>query len=191
MSNAHGWATGPAAALTFGTLGIRPAGAGAGGGGSGHRGSMAFAVAPLFGDLEHCQGRLAFGAPGVYVGAAWNVSATAVTLAVDSATMPRAARGTVTVDLAGLASRRHRQKQQQQQPSHAPRTPLAAVTVNGVRVWRRGAGMLCATAEACGLGTAAAGAIDVSGVVGAGAAGVVEVREVQPQQSLVIELAFA
>jgi hypothetical protein len=184
MSNAHGWATGPAAALTFGTLGIkrRPA--------AGPGGAFAFVVAPLFGDLEHCQGRLAF-APGAHVGAAWNVSAAAVTLAVDSATMPRAARGSVTVALAGIVDRARR---------HAPRAPLARVTVNGVLCWARGRGLLCEAGERCGV--EGVGAIGVRGVLPSGAPGgapgvalpsgtVVEVLGVQPQMAFVLELSFA
>ena len=143
MSNAHGWATGPAAALTMYTLGVRASNAG---------GRGAFTVAPQFGGLAHCQGRLAF-APGAYVGVMWNVTAAAVTLAVDASTMQAGSTGDVTVDL-GTLGRQH---------PH-PRAPLVAVTLNGVPVWRRGPGVLCAAAEACGLGRAAA-AIDVHDVV--------------------------
>ena len=53
MSNAHGWATGPAAALTFNTLGVRLA---SDYGGPGRDGDELWAVAPRFGDLEHCEG---------------------------------------------------------------------------------------------------------------------------------------
>lgn len=109
MSNAHGWATGPAAALSFGTLGLRPLAPG----------GAEFAFAPSFGGLTFCRGRLSFGAG--FVDAAWNVSVdaagvTRARLALDSS-HHEGSRGLVTLKLAELAGR----------PS--------VVMLNGVPVW--------------------------------------------------------
>merc|ERR1712190_697774 len=62
MSNAHGWSTGPASALTAHTVGIRAL----------TLGGLRYVVAPNFGDLSHCQGRLSFG-PMRYVDVAWRL----------------------------------------------------------------------------------------------------------------------
>merc|ERR1712151_464332 len=74
MSNAHGWSTGPASALTAHTVGIRAL----------TPGGLQYVVAPHFGDLSHCQGRLSF-RPFQYVDVAWSVDGTRVSLVVDSA----------------------------------------------------------------------------------------------------------
>eukprot|EP00756_Hemistasia_phaeocysticola_P034094 Hpha_TRINITY_DN16504_c3_g2::TRINITY_DN16504_c3_g2_i1::g.135082::m.135082 len=167
MSNAHGWASGPAAALTFGTLGIRRAPAGE---------VATFAVAPQFGGLEHCEGRLHF-APDAYVEAAWNVSSKGVLLGVDSTTMG-AATGTVTLDLAGLVGTH----------PHSPRTALAAVGINDVVVWRREEGTLCAAGDLCSI--SGVGEIGIRGVTDSAPSGVVKILGVDSQRTLTLRLSF-
>ena len=104
MSNSHGWATGPAAALTFHTLGIRP------------NGASRFTVAPQPGGLAFCGGKLAFGSSGQAVDVSWNVSATAMSITVDSTTFAGSI-GVVEVPVRGVAT---------------------SVVLNGVRVWALG-----------------------------------------------------
>ena len=62
MSNAHGWATGPAAALSAHVLGIRGL----------TPGGDSYLVSPSPGDLSHCEGSLTF-TPGHRVGVKWKV----------------------------------------------------------------------------------------------------------------------
>eukprot|EP00937_MAST-01D_sp_MAST-1D-sp2_P005346 g5346.t1 len=145
MSHAHGWATGPAAALTQHTLGIRPLA----------RGGATFTVAPRFGGLRHCRGRLSFAA-GRHVDAAWNVTGTAITLVVDSSTHTGSS-GLVRLDFAEVR-RRH------------SRLEAAVVNVNGARVWVRGRGL----AAPRGMPQHGSLAVDAE-------RGVVEVQGVTPQ----------
>ena len=138
MSNAHGWATGPATALTFHTLGLRPlAPSGA-----------QFAFAPSFGGLAFCQGRLHFGAG--FVDAAWNVSVVQVQggvggapvhvmrarLALDSSHHEHS-RGLISLAVTELAG------------------PPSKVVVDGETVWRRGRHRApCASAGGCAASAA-------------------------------------
>jgi hypothetical protein len=62
MSNSHGWAAGPAAALSRYVLGVAPT----------SPGGLHYRVAPQPGDLEHCEGQLHFAADHV-VRVAWRV----------------------------------------------------------------------------------------------------------------------
>jgi hypothetical protein len=152
MSNAHSWASGPAAALTAYTLGLRATSVG----------GARYTVAPRFGGLAHCRGRLSFGR-GRHVDAAWNVSAAGVTLAVDSSAHA-GSWGLLTLDLAGL---------------DGGGRPLDAVRANGAVVWARGRA-LCADGPSCG--DHAFGAARVDG-------GVVSLHGVRPQQ-LTLTLSF-
>lgn len=124
MSNAHGWATGPASALTMHTVGIQAL----------EVGGSTYSVAPLFGDLDHCRGRLSFGRHR-YVDAAWSMSSDpgdahhqTLVLTVDSSAHP-GSNGRVVVDLASLEGRGSRQ------------ISISSVALNGARVWEQGAGM--------------------------------------------------
>jgi hypothetical protein len=185
MSNAHGWATGPAAALSFHTLGIRPAPPAPPATAAAAAGAFAYTVAPRFGTLEHCRGRLAFAAQA-FVEAAWTVSAGAVTLAVNSSAMPAASSGAVSIDLSQLASGGSRAG-----PEGGARKPAANVSVNGVLVWRRDEGVLCAAGQLCGLHGVGAISVDTDGAGARGGAAVVELRDVQPQQTtLTVVVAF-
>jgi hypothetical protein len=182
MSNAHGWATGPAAALTYNTLGIRPAPSSAD--------SVEYVVAPRFGGLAHCEGRLTF-APGAFVGAAWVVKKTnsadsvdSVTLTVDSSTMMAVSTGTITIINSDLDDSRKVE-------ADGAHKPLSTVTLNGELVWDHHQGALCNTRELCGLRTSV-GTISVRGVTGSSSSssGVVQVGGVQPQHSLELVLSF-
>jgi hypothetical protein len=180
MSNAHGWATGPAAALTFNTLGVRAAGNDAGG-------EAAWVVRPQFGDLSHCGGRLGF-APGAFVGVAWNVTRNnddriaRVVAAVDSSTMSTitsrgannssAGFGKVILDVASLRDQET--------------ALIDTVTVNGVLVWRRGLGSVCEVGSICGIDLV--GSISVLGV--RAGEGTVAVENVLPQHELSLSLTF-
>jgi len=75
MSNAHGWATGPAAALTSYTLGIQRA--------TVDEGPRRFVVAPQFGALRFCEGSLAL-VPGQPIVVRWNVTQSSTIVEIDS-----------------------------------------------------------------------------------------------------------
>ena len=64
MSNAHGWSTGPAAALSAHVVGIRPITAG----------GASYLIHPSVGDLSHCEGSRQF-TPGHRVAVQWKVGA--------------------------------------------------------------------------------------------------------------------
>ena len=92
MSHSHGWASGPAAALTFYTLGIRPASSVVGAGNPfGVANGMDYVVAPQPGDLRWCRGSLNFaesddgkcGAGTGEVRVSWNQTRDAFELLVD------------------------------------------------------------------------------------------------------------
>jgi len=86
MSNSHGWATGPAAALTFNTLGIRPTGL------------HAYQLAPHPGSITSCEGSWSFG-PGQSVLVKWNNTiGREFTLTVDSSKAVNTV-GDVVIDL--------------------------------------------------------------------------------------------
>ena len=126
MSNAHGWATGPAAALTAGTLGVRLG-----------RGNdpVKYVIEPLFGELAHCQGRFA------NVSVAWSVNVSTLILTVDSSARADGL-GRLALGLGRLLGR--------QDPQSAPRASVSSVTINGVRAWHHGE-TLCATGPQCGM----------------------------------------
>ena len=154
MSNAHGWSTGPAAALSFNTLGIRSAAlAGAGVGAGVGVGAVAlgeasrdivdqdhdYRVAPHFGSLTFCEGRLTFGA-GRFVDVAWTVSAVNVAgeaaatsgeweveLNVDATSHHPGAVGHITIDLSTLKLGK----------GASLESGAAQVLVNGREVWRK------------------------------------------------------
>ena len=111
MSNAHGWATGPAAALSRHTVGIRPL----------TIGGLTYAISPQFGKLTHCVGRLSFGRAR-HVDVMWNVSVGALVLALNASAHPDAL-GRIILDLSSLES-----------PPHS----LRHVMLNGVMVWSGG-----------------------------------------------------
>lgn len=77
MSHAHGWATGPAPALSFYVLGLRPLTPTAGG--------EDYVVAPQPGSLRFCRGSLTLGQHTVVV--AWEVSSNSFKLQVNSTRM--------------------------------------------------------------------------------------------------------
>ncbi len=89
MSHAHGWATGPAPALTFYVLGIRPHSSG----------GRKYLVAPQIAELKFCNGSLAFGKGSVHV--AWSVQ-DRFTLIVDATSHPTAETGYIGLPLAEL-----------------------------------------------------------------------------------------
>lgn len=99
MSNAHGWATGAAGALSRYVLGLQPMSAG----------GLEYWVAPQTGDLEWCEGSLRF-APGHKVAVSWTVSrppasngppagGTQFALSVDTTRASPASSGMVGVEL--------------------------------------------------------------------------------------------
>jgi hypothetical protein len=102
MSNAHGWATGPAAALSTHVLGIRA-----------HApGGSRYLVSPSPGKLRHCQGSLRFTADHK-VTASWQVveaapqesttaTAEAFELEIDTSLVWVGARGTVGLPLPAM-----------------------------------------------------------------------------------------
>ena len=101
--------------------------------------------------------------------------------------MPAASSGAVSVDLSQLASGGSRAG-----PEGGARKPAANVSVNGVLVWRRDEGVLCAAGQLCGLHGVGAISVDTDGAgARGGAATVVELRDVQPQQTtLTVVVAF-
>jgi hypothetical protein len=124
MSNAHGWATGPAAALTAGTLGLR----------LNADAESTYVIEPLFGELAHCRGRFA------NVSVAWSVNASAAMVLVDSSARSDRGLGRILLNLGRL----HWQ-------GSAPRAQVVAVAINRVTAWQHGK-TLCATGLACGMG---------------------------------------
>lgn len=79
MSNAHGWATGPAAALSAHTLGIRRA--------PPEEGPRRFVVAPQLGGLSFCQGTAAL-VPGEPIFVRWNATSEGTSIHIDSTAFP-------------------------------------------------------------------------------------------------------
>eukprot|EP01052_Picozoa_sp_SAG31_P008647 SAG31_NODE_440_length_15664_cov_8.209252_4_plen_890_part_00 len=114
MSHAHGWATGPAAALTHHVLGIRPAvapavGDGRGdGGGENARGSgtlvlrQTYVVSPSPADLTACEGSLSFG--GGKVGLQWEAMAHRFVMKLNATEHPAGSRALVALPVPLMAA---------------------------------------------------------------------------------------
>eukprot|EP00656_Telonema_subtile_P002314 TRINITY_DN11020_c0_g1_i1.p1 TRINITY_DN11020_c0_g1~~TRINITY_DN11020_c0_g1_i1.p1 ORF type:complete len:536 (+),score=120.13 TRINITY_DN11020_c0_g1_i1:463-2070(+) len=93
MSHAHGWAAGPAAALSFHVLGLSPDLTAQG------IGASSYIVAPQFGHLAWCNGSLHFGDGKVHV--SWSVSGQDKYTVVVDALLHPLGRGRVGLPLTG------------------------------------------------------------------------------------------
>ena len=168
MSNAHGWATGPAAALTFNTLGVRPASPSASG--------PAYVVAPQFGGLKRCSGKLAFDATS-FVQVEWAVDDQHVVVIVNSSSMDNRT-GLVSIDLAQLDASRL----------------LVGVVVNEELLWHQGQ-YTCSSSESGVCAVAGISSIGIRRAVTGQPSSIsdnesVQLHGVEPQERLKLELSF-
>jgi hypothetical protein len=140
MSNSHGWSTGPAAALTFGTLGIRHS--------SKHSPTNIWEMKPLFGNLIFCEGTLSLG-NDVSLFASWRFSQRAikheqlgyVVIEIDSRKIPFDRTGHIEIDLHKLRSH----------DKLRYNSLLVEVDMNNVPVWDNNDGMLCDSEKNCSM----------------------------------------